>query len=126
MLKYKLIQRGDPRDPSAPKKFYAVHVKTGTKSVADMSTDIADISSLSPGDIQNSILNMVQQSPKYLLDGLSVCLGELGTLRISFSSEGVDSEADFSVSKIRGIRVIFTPGKLIREALLKARFEKHS
>ncbi|WP_066630796.1 HU family DNA-binding protein [Labilibacter marinus] len=124
MLKYKLIERRNPGDPSAPQKKYATHVKKGTKSVAAISKDIADISSLSRGDIQNTLMNLVDQIPKYLLDGNSVSLGELGTLRISFSSEGVDTEEEFNVSKIKGLKVLFTPGKLIKEEIVKAKFEK--
>lgn len=124
MLKYKLVERGNPSDKEAPKKIYARPVKTGTKTVSSLSSDIADISSLSRGDINNVITNLVERIPKDLLEGNSVSLGELGTLRVSFSSEGVETEADFHTSKIKGLKVIFTPGKLIKEELKKAKFGK--
>lgn len=124
MLKYKLVERGNPSDKTAAKKFYARPVKTGTKTVASLSTDIADISSLSRGDVNSVITNLVERIPKELLEGRSVSLGELGTLRIGFSSEGVDSEKDFHTSKIKGLKVIFTPGKLIKDELPKANFSK--
>ncbi|MCW0481553.1 HU family DNA-binding protein [Gaoshiqia sediminis] len=124
MLKYKLVERGNPSDPTAPKKIYASPVKNGTKTISSLSGDIADISSLSRGDINNVITNLVERIPKDLLDGRSVSLGELGTLRVSFSSEGVEDEKDFHTSKIKGLKVIFTPGKLIKEELKKAQFNK--
>ena len=124
MLKYKLIERGNPRDLTAAKKWYATPVITGKKSIKSLSEDIADISSLSRGDINNALTNIVERIPKELLEGNSVSLGELGTFRISFSSEGVDSEADFNTSKIRGIKVIFNPGKLIKDEIEKAKFNK--
>ncbi|WP_423129662.1 HU family DNA-binding protein [Gaoshiqia sp. Z1-71] len=124
MLKYKLVERGNPSDPTAPKKIYASPVKNGTKTISSLSGDIADISSLSRGDINNVITNLVERIPKDLLDGKSVSLGELGTLRVSFSSEGVEDEKDFHTSKIKGLKVIFTPGKLIKDELKKAKFNK--
>ncbi|KOH43397.1 DNA-binding protein [Sunxiuqinia dokdonensis] len=123
-MKYKLVERGKPGDPDAPKKLYASPVKTGTKTISSLSGDIADISSLSRGDINSVITNLVERIPKDLLEGNSVSLGELGTLRISFSSEGVADEADFHTSKIKGLKVIFTPGKLIKEELKRAKFNK--
>ncbi len=124
MLKYKLIERGNPGNPEAPKKYYATNVSKGKKGIAAISKDIADISSLSRGDISSTISNMVDQIPKYLLDGQSVSLGELGTLRMSFSSEGVENEADFNVNMIKKLKIIFTPGKLIKDEIKKAKFEK--
>lgn len=124
MLKYKLVERGNPSDINAPKKFYARPVKTGSKTVNSLSNDIAAISSLSRGDIANVITNLVERIPKDLLEGNSVSLGELGTLRISFSSDGVETEAHFHTSKIKNLKVIFTPGKLIKEELKKAKFHK--
>jgi predicted histone-like DNA-binding protein len=122
MLKYKLIERGDPRDLTAPKKWYAMPVPSGKKDIRSLSNDIADISSLSRGDVSNVLTNLVEQIPKELLEGNSVSLGELGTLRIGFSSEGVAEEKDFKTTKIKNIKVIFTPGRLIKEEIQKAKF----
>lgn len=124
MLKYKLIEKQNPRNPNAPKKFYAANVKRGSKSISTISKDIQSKSSLTRGDIQSVLINLVDQIPKYLLDGQSVSLGELGSLRLSLSSEGVDKEDDFNTSKIKNIKVIFTPGKLIKDEISKAQFEK--
>ena len=124
MLKYKLGERGNPSDKEASKKIYAKPVKTGTKTVSSLSSDIADISSLSRGDINDVITNLVERVPKNLLEGNSVSLGELGTLRVSFSSEGVDTESEFHTSKIKGLKIIFTLEKLIKEELKKAKFGK--
>jgi hypothetical protein len=54
----------------------------------------------------------------------SVHLGELGTVRISFSSEGVEDPNDFTVSKISGVRVVFIPSVELRRKLENIHFEK--
>ena len=124
MLNYKLVQKGNPRDETAPKKFYANHVTKGKKTFKEIKVDLQGKSSLTGGDIGSTLENLVDQIPKYLLDGQSVSLGELGTLRLSFSSEGADTEEDFDTSMIKNVRIIFTPGVLLKDAVAKAKFEK--
>ncbi|MBS2100452.1 HU family DNA-binding protein [Carboxylicivirga linearis] len=126
MLKYKLIERGNPRDPAAAKKVYASPVLSGKKGLKAISVDIVEKSSLTRGDVNNTLDNLVDQIPKYLLDGNSVSLGDLGTLRMSFSSERVDSATDFNASMIKNIKIIFTLGKDLKKKLADASFEKAS
>lgn len=53
-----------------------------------------------------------------LLAGHTIRIGNLGTLRITFKSEGVENIDDFSTSSmIKEVRVIFTPSKEFREAV---------
>jgi predicted histone-like DNA-binding protein len=82
------------------------------------------MSSLARGDVANVIDSLLDTVPKYLLMGKSVSLGELGTLRISFSSEGVATEEEFNVSKISGVRVLFTPSPALRKSIEDIKFEK--
>jgi predicted histone-like DNA-binding protein len=124
MLTYKLTERGLPNDPQAPKKLYASPVSKGRKSIQAISKDLADISSLSRGDVQNVLMNLVDQIPKYLLDGQSVSLGELGSMRLSFSSEGVENEGQFNTNMVKNMKIIFTPGTMLKDAMGKAAFEK--
>ena len=123
MLSYKLVKRANPRDRQLPPKWYATPYNNGRKSISDISDDVATASSLSRGDIQNVILSLVDQVPKYLLDGKSVELGELGILRVSFSSEGVNTEDEFNASRIDSVKIIFTPGSRLKEKLARAHFE---
>lgn len=124
MLKYKLVQKGNPRDLSAPKKYYANHASSGRKTLKHLSRDIEDRSSLSRGDISNVLDNLVDQVPKYLLDGQTVSLGELGSLRLTLSSEGAEKAKDFNVNMIKNVKIVFTPGKMLKEEVAKAKFEK--
>ena len=62
--------------------------------------------------------NFVQLIPKYLANGNIVSLGELGNLRLNFSSEGTDTENAFSPSKIKKVRIVFTPGTDIKKSIL--------
>lgn len=124
MLKYRLVQRANPRDASQPKKLYAMPVFNGCKTISQLGEDVTSSSSLSRGDLQNALMSIVDNVPKYLLDSNSVQLGEIGNLRITFSSQGVDSENDFDAAMIRDLKIVFTPGPRLKKILLQARFEK--
>ena len=82
------------------------------------------MSSLSRGDVSNVIENMIDIVPKYLMMGKSISLGELGTLRISFGSEGVEDPGQFSAAKIKGVKIIFTPGIELKKELETIQFER--
>ena len=123
-MKYKMNERGNPMNPTAPKKLYATPVYDGMVNMKTLEDDLVLISALSRSDISSVLKNTLDAIPKYLLMGKSVQLGELGTLRISFSSEGVNAADEFNVGMIKGKRVIFTPGPLLRTILNDMKFEK--
>jgi predicted histone-like DNA-binding protein len=121
-MKYKLIQRANPQD-RAMTKWYASPVNDGKIMKTDLAKEIVNMSALSRGDVSSVIENLLEILPKYLLMGKSVSLGELGTMRVSFGSEGVDSEADFSTGKISGVKIVFTPGVELKKQLGNIHFE---
>jgi predicted histone-like DNA-binding protein len=122
-MKYKLIQRTNPLDRSKV-KYYAAPVIDGNVSKSDLTKEIAAISSMSRGDVSNVIESMRDITPKYMKMSKSISLGELGTLRISFSSKGVDNIEDFNVNMIKDVRYIFTPSQELRQQLKDMHYEK--
>jgi predicted histone-like DNA-binding protein len=122
-MKYKLTERANPQN-RAEKKWYAAPVHDGRVTKIDISKEIVAMSSLSRGDVSNVIENLLEIIPKYLLMGKSVSLGELGALRLSFTSDGVNNPDEFNVSMIKGARVIFMPGVELRNAIAGMKFEK--
>ena len=123
-MKYRLIKRSNPVDRSAPEKYYATPVVSGRIDRRQIADDLVLISSLSRGDISSVIENFLDAIPKYLLKGHSVQLGDLGTFRISFSSEGVDDPDSFTVGMIRGHKIIFTPGPAFKKIFRDLIYEK--
>jgi predicted histone-like DNA-binding protein len=122
-MKYKLQPRANPQDRTKV-KHYAAPVLDGKITKSMLSKEIVELSSLSRGDVSNVIESLIDIFPKYLLMGKSIKLGEFGTLRLSFSSEGVEDPADFHVSMISGVRIIFTPSVELRQQLDQIHFER--
>lgn len=116
-MKYKLIQKANPLEPDKPRKWYASAVKAGTINNYQLSKGIASKSSLTRGAVMNVIENMVDEIPRYLIEGYSVNLNNLGTLRLSLSSEGVENPEDFTAENIKNMRVVFTASPEFKKTL---------
>lgn len=123
-MKYKLVQKGNPAKPADPKKWYANPVKSGTTTQKNLATQISGRSSLTAGDVANVLQNLAELLPEELTKGNSVQLGDFGTFRVSFSSEGVEQEKDFNPTKIKDIKIIFTPSTDFKKKLSDMKFEK--
>ncbi|MCK0203070.1 HU family DNA-binding protein [Ornithobacterium rhinotracheale] len=123
-MKYRLVQKGKPGDPQAPKKWYANPVKSGNVNQKSLSKEIAGRSSLAAGDVSNVIQNLLELLPSKLMEGNSVQLGDFGTFRVSFSSEGVDTEKEFTTDKIKGVKILFTPSSDFKKELSSMKYEQ--
>ncbi|GHT14633.1 DNA-binding protein [Bacteroidia bacterium] len=123
-MKYRVIEKTNPQQPQAAKKQYASPVNAGNFTLKDFAKEISGRSSLTRGDIENVLSNFMEELPTFLKLGLSVKLGEFGTLRLSLSSDGVDIGQKFDASHIKGVKVIFTPSTDLKENLNDISFEE--
>ena len=123
-MKYKLIQKANPLNRSLSEKFYAIPVNAGKFTLKDLSESIAARTSLSRGDIENVLTTLVETLPALLKLGLSIKLGNFGTLRLNLSSEGADTPEAFTVSHIKGVKVIFTPSSEMKVSLKNTSLEQ--
>jgi predicted histone-like DNA-binding protein len=121
---YKLIERANPQNREESKKWYANAIKSGDVTIKTFAKEIAGRSSLTRGDIENVLANFLDEIPFLLMLGMSIKLGEFGTLRLNIVSEGVDNKDEFNVSKIKGVKVIFTPSSDLKRALEDTKFEE--
>lgn len=122
-MKYKVIQKSNPRDKEASQKWYANAVNSGKITLNDIAKQIEGRSSLTRGDIENVLTNFMDQLPLFLKLGYSVQLGEFATLRLNLSSEGVEEKKEFKAHHIKGTKVIFTPSSALKYSLKGISFE---
>ena len=124
-VKYKVIEKGQPGvADGGVKKYYATSVFTGEKNLEQLTKSIEKISTVSGADIRAVLYAMVDVITEELSDSQIVRLGELGSLRLNVSSEGKDTSKDVSATAIRSTKLVFTPGKKLKEMQLTLKFEK--
>lgn len=124
-IKYKVIQKGQPGVAGGgDKKFYASANITGERSLAALTKDIEKISTVSGADIRAVLYGLVDVMQSALANGEAVRLGELGSLRVSISSEGKASEKEVTAASIKNAKVIFTPGKQLKNMLETLEYQK--
>ena len=123
-IKYAVIQRPKPGDPNAPKKFCAIVQNEGEVTLRDLAEQIAQISTVSSIDTMAVLESLLQVLPDHLLNSRIVRLGDFGSFFVTLSSDGADSEDAFSTTMIKKVRVNFRPGKLIKNQMKSASFEK--
>ena len=61
-----------------------------------------------------------------LANGLIVRIGDLGSLRMSFSSEGFATEAEVSSNAVKNTKIIFTPRPKLKTMQQTLKFEKEA
>ncbi|MDY3351405.1 HU family DNA-binding protein [Riemerella anatipestifer] len=124
-IKYKTIQKAQPGVAGGgDKKFYASPVYQGEKTLEGLTKDIEKISTVSGADIRAVLYALVDVMQNSLSDGQIVRLGELGSMRVSLSSEGKAKEEEVTSAVIRNTKVLFTPGSDLKKMLQTLKFEK--
>jgi nucleoid DNA-binding protein len=68
--------------------------------------------------------SLVRELPKNISAGKIVRLGNLGSFRLGYSSEGSESLEQVSARNIISRKLIFNPGKKIKQQLSTIQFEK--
>jgi predicted histone-like DNA-binding protein len=124
-IKIKAIEKGQPGVAGGgEKKFYASPVMDGEQTLAGLTKAIEKICTVSGADIRAVLYALVDVSVDNLADGTIVRLGDLGSLRISISSEGKATAEEVNGNCVKSASVIFTPGTRIKEMLDTVKYQK--
>lgn len=125
MINYKVIERGQPGVVGGgTKKFYATIESDGEINLSELTTAIEKICTVSGADIRAVLYSLVDVAIDRLNRGTMVRLGDLGSLRVSMSSQGAETADKFNVKMIKNARVIFNPGKRIKSMLEQLEYHK--
>jgi predicted histone-like DNA-binding protein len=117
MVNYHLIQRVNPKDKLAPKKYYASVKSGGLVPFDTLCATIADRGTCIKGDVQAALDGLIFVMKQNLAEGRIVQLGEFGNFRMSLGGVGVEYSEDFSTSMIERKKIIFTPGKQLNDMM---------
>jgi len=125
-INYVLMQRVNPKDATAPRKFYAVAKSTGEESVRQLATEISKRSGLSTSEVFAVIEAFIDLIPERISEGKIVRLGDFGNFSVSLSGDGAEKEEEFNSTFIKDISLNFHPGKVVQKVLDSVDYKKYS
>jgi predicted histone-like DNA-binding protein len=123
-VKYTVVERGNPSDASAPKKFYPSISSSGRKSMRQLSGRIAEISTVSSTDTMAVIEAFLSVIPQELAAGNIVELGDFGSFWLKTTAEGAETAEAVRASQIKTVLPRFMPGKEFKKVLNTVEFSK--
>lgn len=107
---YKPFQSSLEDGKSGKKLFYPRVVRSGNVDSAQLSKEIAGYSSLTPGDVKNTLDNLVTVMTQHLQSSESVSVDGLGTFRMVMVARGNGVETSDEVSAAQAtLTVRFQP-----------------
>ena len=124
-LKYKLVQKRNPQDPSAPKKIYASAVRNNTFTLKSIAREVAGRSTTaSAGDVFAVIIELIAVMKEHLERSDRVVIDGIGSFELSLKSDGAESEEKFHASLIQFARMLYKPDMEMKDFLGTIKFEK--
>lgn len=123
-VKYNVIERGKPGDPSAPKKYYPSAISSGKINMRTVAKRAAEMSTVSMPDTVAVIEALLAIIPDEMGQGNIVKLGEFGSFWVKAKTEASETPEEVNASKVTGVVPRFTPGKEFKAQLKLFTFEK--
>ena len=123
-IKYNVVERANPRDLEAPKKFYPSIQSSGRMSLRQLSQRISQMCTVSSPDTMAVLESLLTIIPQELADGNIVELGDFGNFWLRSSAEGAEEMEKVSASQVTTLLPRFIPGKEFRKALGSVEFVK--
>ena len=124
-VKFNIVERGNPADREAPKKFYPSIESSGRITTRELAERASQMSTLSTTDIVAVIESLLTIIPDELKKGNIVELGDFGNFWLRASTEGAEVAEDVRADQINGVMPRFNPGREFKRALDAIQFSKN-
>ena len=123
-IKFNVVERGNPTNPQAPKKFYPSIQSSGRMTVRELAEQASQMSTLTTMDMMAAIESFLTIVPRELAKGNIVELGDFGNFWLRTNTEGIETASDVRGNQILSILPRFNAGKEFKRLLDSAEFEK--
>jgi len=123
-VKYNVVERGNPANTTAPKKFYPSIQSSGRMTLRELAKEISTVSTVSSTDtmaVLEALLNII---PKELRRGNIVELGDFSNFWLKANAEGANTSEAVRATQINTLLPRFNPGKEFKKVLDAIEFEK--
>jgi len=121
---FKSAAKKNPRDISAPLKYYATAIQKDVTNTDKLFELISASSTVSRSDVYSVVIELLEKINYELSEGRTVRLDKLGKFSLSIQSEGVDAPEDLTSNQIRNAKINFLPDKEMKDMLKTLKFEK--
>ena len=120
---YNLTKRKEPL--TKVEKWYAAPASKGAMDADETARMAVADTTLSKAEFKSVMEVASEKLIPLILSGISVTIGDLGKLRLSFGSQGVENMDDFDPqTMIKNVKFVFTPSATLKAALAQATFEQ--
>jgi len=124
---YKIIGRTQPGVVGGGQiKYYAGIAREREVSLREMVREISSRSTVTTADAMAVIENFLELVPKFLRNGRTVNLGQLGSFRVNISSKGYDTPDEVGNYSIKRNKISFLPSAEMRENMGTVRYTKYT
>ncbi len=122
-MNYRIAKRINPLNTDEA-RYYAAPCYAEELGVQDLAADISDACSLHITDVKAVLSVLMVRLPWYLKKGFKIQLGELGRMKLSFSSKGAASPEMVDETYITSRRILYTPSPAMKESLKRISFSR--
>lgn len=118
-MKCKIVQKHNPSKPQEPKKWYGVPKSESPLDVKALTRAATANSTTGPKELEAALELLSNYISQQLLQGHTVKLPGIGSLRLSFRSKGADSVQEFKASEmLYDPRILFTADPELRSRVI--------
>ncbi|MFZ5923206.1 MAG: HU family DNA-binding protein [Chloroflexota bacterium] len=123
-VKFNVVERGNPSNLTAPKKFYPSITSSGRKTLRQMAERISQISTVSSADTMAVLEALLTTIPQELAAGNIVELGDFGNFWLKANADGADTADAVRATQINTLLPRFNAGKEFKKVMDTIEFEK--
>lgn len=123
-VKLKTVQKVNPKDLTARKKYYAHAVSTGRSDMNRLARLIAMQCTVNRADCLAVLSALQDNIIMELEDGKIVELGELGVFQVGVKSAGHDDATEVSTHSVKRAKLNFRPGTELKKMIATLQFRK--
>lgn len=124
MISFEITQKVNPREPDAPRKYYATSKSKGKLNARQLAELISRETMLGSVETLAVLEALMSAVPRLLAQGQIVDLAEFGTFWVSLRSNGAESPEAFNAAMIKGAKINFRPGKEFNKHLAALKYHR--
>lgn len=122
MVKIKAIERANPQDAAAPKKFYAHAIANKKVDLERLAYLVSNQCTVRESDCYAVLLALQHNIMDELNQGNIVTLDKLGSFQIGVRSVGKDLPEEVSADAVKSAHLNFRPAKRMRKMLTNVEY----